>query len=781
MLYKNAIKLMKKKRFQLLGIGVIIFLSALVYTSMYSAMSSMEKGYEGYLNEYNQEDFSVKLNKNLTPEEGEKYKQSTLMSLGNIKSENVELYNKIIEDRISSFKENYKGYDIELRESTDLTFNDGKSRIIRALKGNKEINKTLLEEGTTPKNNNEVCITKVYGEKNNIKIGDTVRFLDKDYKVTGFVLFPDYTLFMQENTFNIDAGAISVALFSDEEFEKLKGTEGYSLGGKKQNGEFDLDEFKKISTTLPFVESFADTKGNMQSGMIYEEIKSGKVMTVSLSIMIASIALIIVGIIIQKLINGERAQIGVLKALGYTRGEIGKPYFLIILVITLPMLILGSLVGILVAPMLRDLYLQFYLLPKETITPDFIVILTAIIIPMVFFLGCTTLIINKILNKKALSLLRTEQSGKVSFLVRFSDRILSKTKSTTKFKYSFLLRNKGKFFVFLIGIFFSSMLILVGFMMPSFFSKMSSDYYEKKDYVYEGFVDMAKGLPKLEPSEERALIIGGVDFNDGKISLVGLEDNNKLHKLLDKKDKDITGELKNGGIITTTLSELYGVKVGDEIEVSYLNEKEKIKVVAIAEEYGDSKVYVMREDLSLKISKEFLQESKDLFNIVYSENKIVGDEYSTVINKNDALEQAESMQGFIRVALGGIIFTAVFLSVIILLILISLTIEDNYYNISLLKVMGYSKGEVNSMILNSYLGYSVMAYLISVPSTILMMDVFLDYFTDKFNMVFPFELTVPYGILGLVIVVIIFYIGSYGGKRKIAKISLQEIMKKYTS
>ena len=62
MLYKNAFKLLKKKKFQLLAIGIIIFLSSFIYVAMYNAMNTIEDTLDKYIKETNQEDFVVNIN-----------------------------------------------------------------------------------------------------------------------------------------------------------------------------------------------------------------------------------------------------------------------------------------------------------------------------------------------------------------------------------------------------------------------------------------------------------------------------------------------------------------------------------------------------------------------------------------------------------------------------------------------------------------------------------------------------------------------------------------------
>ncbi|MGL5328807.1 MAG: hypothetical protein ACRDD7_06035, partial [Peptostreptococcaceae bacterium] len=81
--------------------------------------------------------------------------------------------------------------------------------------------------------------------------------------------------------------------------------------------------------------------------------------------------------------------------------------------------------------------------------------------------------------------------------------------------------------------------------------------------------------------------------------------------------------------------------------------------------------------------------------------------------------------------------------------------------------------------LNSYLIYSIVSYLISIPITVFGFGYMVKFLASEFNMVMPFEFELWHGIAGLIIIEIIFMIGSYGAKKKIAKVSLQEVLKEY--
>lgn len=771
MLYKNTYKLFKKKKFQLFGVGVIVFLSSFMYVAMFNAANSIQVTLEKFTNDYNQEDFSVEISSILTPDENIKdYNMATLYA---IKTLDKDLFENIMDKRKQEFEKLYPNTSLELRESKDILFqHNEKSYKVRALKDSKNINLTKVEDGRKPKCDNEIALPKVFLEGNSLSIGDNININDKEYKIVGMVLFPDYTMLMFGKEFIIDNNKLTVGLFTDEEFDNIKGSEEFRFAGVTKD-KIDSDYFNE---DLEYVTNITESSSNMRSGYLTNEIKMSKSTVVGLSVMIMSIAIIIVGIIVYKILQNEKGQIGILKAMGYLNKEIARPYLVLISIIALPMLILGSITGNFASQPLIDVFAKFYLFPQKGIIFSLQVYFVAILVPFLFYFCLSYLIIRSNLKKKPLDLLKVgEEDGKITLLGKMVDKLLSKTKTTTKFKYSFLLRNKGKFYVFIIGIMFASFLIIMGLMMPGFFEKMSTERYELVDYKYEASIDMTKPVPSIKENEEKNLTIP-IKYTGKNIILKGIDCDNKLYKIYDNNKHEITNKLKDGIVISNSFRELYGKEKGDKLILNINDEEEEFEIIDVSKEYGEAQVYIERSALSKIYSKG---KNSDLYTGIYSYSSIDEDNYSYVIEKQKIMEQSASAQSFIYFSIGFMLLISILIAVIVLFVLTSLTVEDNFYNISLLKVMGYSKKEVNSMIINSYLNYAIIAFIISLPITIVSMSYFTDSISKEFDIVLPLVFELWQGVVGLIIIIIIFYLGTINSKRKIKKISLQEVLKEY--
>jgi putative ABC transport system permease protein len=774
-LFKNVYKSFFNKKFQLLAVAIIIFLASFIYTTMFLTTSSLQVKVDEYSTDYDIEDFSISTLEFLTSDEISQLNPTILttdfnFTLTQLRKIDYQTYNSLINKRINDIEETYiSNYRLMLREGKDLTFG---SYSLRAYFNSNDINKTYLETGRFPVNDDEVCLNKTFLKNHDLEIDDQVIFDDVEYTIVGEVLFVDYSLAMIDNQMLIDMENSGVILFTDDELENVKGQEFRYLSGlyenEKQFQKEVVDEFN--DKPLDFVSSITLTKNQIRSGAIIEEINGGQAMTLGLAIMISLLAVLTVAIITYKMLNSEKQQIGLLKAIGYKNIEITIPYIIMLTIISLPMLLVGYFVGIKSAYNMKSLFLSIYMLPDTIIETDFMVLVTAILVPFVFIIGLSYLIIKHMLDKTALSLLKNNDNSKTTKLSRFTNNLLKNTKATTRFKYSYLTQSLGKLVVFIIGIVSASLLLVMTLMVYGFSDRMIGDFYASKEYQYEAIVDFSKELPVLYDDQEKVLDVQ-VFIEDNAVMVKGLDVDNKLYRIYDN-NKDITEQLNQGAIINKALALELGLKNKDNISLRFQDKEINTKIVEISDNGSSATLYFQRNLLGELYGNE------ELYSGVYSKN-MLSDEYKVVISKQNILDQAESMNGFMNIAIGLMIGTSLLISILILYILTTLTVEDNYYSISLLKVIGYSKKEIRKMILSVYLTYSVLAYLISIPITILIMNFGVAFLSSYYNMYISLDFGIIKAAIGLIFIILIYLFGSFHADKELRNIPLQEVLKEY--
>ncbi len=786
MLFKNVIRTLKKQYVQLLLLGIIITLSSFIYTTMDYGIGGILTSTEEYFEVANQEDFAISMldmileddaiyianNCSLTTE---------VFTVSSLKVIDETCYYGLIDNRLSTIENEYDGINIELRESKDVYFDyDNSSYKIRFLKATTEINKSYFVKGSAPVNDSEIAISEAFGKSNYLDVGDSITINGKDYTISGYVLFADYSLALFNNNLIIDNKSQSLGLLTDEEFERLDEYVEFAIAGvftsddAEANFETDVIDNYRQNDNLPFVTNIVLTHNNMRSGAIYGEIEGGQAMGLMLSLGIASIAILIVSIMVAKILHSQRGAIGILKSMGYTNIQITIPYIFFIVILSFPAILLGYYLGSLAALPMSNMYKAIYLLPTITISQSLKTFFVAVIVPFLFLVVVSYFIIKKLLSKKPVELLNAEQVSNTNFLAKAVMKYLKRLKITSKIKHLLLYRNIMKFIAFIFGMFFAAFLILLSLSMVNIFDKLTIDYYENTDHNYIGYCDYVTPCDQPIGSQEKVIELPSVILEDEEIYLVGLNTDSSIHNLVDNKGNVITNELEDGLIITKSLSFLKGFKVGDKLLLEIGDKQIEVEVVGITEEYNGNKAYISRTVLG-----EILTGSDEYFNVVYSETELNKDHYMVVISTEKILEQSEIMQGLFEIMFRIMMVTSFTIGAIVIYILTVMTIEDNFYNISLFKVIGYNNKEIDKMVLGGYLFYGIAIFLIAVPISMLMFYEMTVFFAEYYNIVFPFDFAFWHPLVSIGMFITMFNVGAFVAKKKLDKISLQEAMKMY--
>lgn len=791
MLYKNVFKTLQKQYIQLVLLGVIIILSSFLYTTMEYSIAGVLEPTEEYFEEANQEDFAISMLDIILEDDVEHILNEcpsvmTLpleqwpLTVSGLKNVSSDCYYSVLDRRIELLETTYSDIELEIRESKDVYYSsENESYRIKFLKGSEFINTSYFVEGKAPETTSEIAVAETFGRLNDLNVGDTLKVADKDYTITGYVLFPDYNLPMFGADFVLDNQTQTVGLLSDDEFENLEETVSFEIAGVFLNDMTDetfeskvIDDYKD-NDNLDFVTRMVLTENNIRSGAIYAELSGGRAYSIMLSLLIASIALMIVGIMVSRVLHAQRGPIGILKSMGYTNAQITTPYIVFILILALPTIFIGYYLGTLAAVPFKDMFMSFYLLPSKPIEQTTQTLVIAVVVPLLFVIGLSYLIVRRLLNQKPVTLLNPEVSAGNNFVTKYVSKYLKRLKITSKLQHLLLYRNIVKFLVFLTGMFYAAFLILFSFSMNGLFDRMIYDYYDNTNHEYIGYCEY-QGPCETSGTQEKVIELPSALLDDEDVSLVGLDIDNDLHPLYNKKGDDITSELEDGIIITESLSKLKGISTGDFVLLEIGEESEEFQIVGITYEYAGDKAYMSIVDLS-----RILTNTDDYFNAVYSETELDNEDYLVVIAIQDVIDQVDNMQGFMNAFILIMTIVSIVIGAIIIYILTVMTIEDNFYNISLFKVIGFNEKEVNRMVLGGYSIYGIIIFLITIPIAILSFYVMEMVLAQMYNMSFPFQFEWWHAVASIGIYLAIFYVGAYAAKRRLKKVSLQEAMKMY--
>ena len=777
MLFKNVLRDFRKRLIQVILLAVIVILSSFVYVVMTYSVSAMKGPTEEYFEDYRQEEFNVIINNQVLGTEFE------ILSLENTNNINTlsDLYHLdydefslVISNRINRFENKYEKVEIEARLQKDIIFEvDDIQHTFRFLKDAESINLSYIAEGTKPISANEIALTKYYAEANDISIGDSITLEDKTYSVTGYVFFPDYSLIIFGNEFIINNKTRTLALLSDEGFNELDSNLEVVFAGIFTEEVNKSQYIKDIS--LDYVLSVNLTENTMRSGAIYEELAGGEAMGVLIALIIAVMAVFVVALMISRILNDHKGAIGILKALGYKNYEVTLPYLLFILLLALPGLLIGYFFGYLLAEPLKNIYVGIYILPNASISQDINVFVISIVLPMIILLGLGYIVISKLLKKPPVELMNPKVIKDKPSKFKLEVPFLKKANLLTRLKHNYIIRNLMRFSLFLVGVFTAVFLILVSLSMVDIFDKTVNYHYNQIDTNYIGYCDPYLGCGEENVSHDSVIELPNVMIDDNNVLVVGLDSDNLYYPLFEKGE-DITNKLDEEGIIITKgMALTTGLEVGDTVTMSYGTYELDVNVLAVQDEYITNKLYINREALSLFLTEGI---SADYYNAVYAESELSGD-YQYVLNIDDLVAQSKDMSNLGNVMSYVLIVSSVFIGVVVMLLISSLSLEAYFYDISLFKVIGYTDKEIQTVFINSYRLYTALVFFITVPFTLGSFYLITWYLSSQFGMVFPMSLGWLDYLIGFGLTMSIFYISVPLAKRKLNKHSLQQALKIY--
>lgn len=770
-----------------------MLLSSLLFSTMsYSIMSLKEPTYQ-FMDDANLEDFTIEILPTLTSSElnsienglnGCTATPSYIGDLNSLHKDDNVCYNYII-----SLREN----EIETKYDTSLEKRELKvvsgEHSVRFVNNMTTMNISFYEEGKAPSTDNEIAINKYYADSNNLSIGDIYQVNDKDYTISGYLLLSDYTLPMLGGSFIIDNTKQTFAVTTDSEYNNIAYNSfsvHFSVDESEDQTEVDElikemnDDIKASDAPEFMTQKIISSKDEMRSGGIVTELEGGASISYGLSIMLTGVAIIIIAIVIGQIVRKERSQIGLLKALGFDTNQIIKPYLFVLSIISIPVLIIGYFIGIVLATPMAGIYQAFYIIPSQATSFNLSLFIQAVLVPLIFLNLLVFIIIKRLLRETPLEM-QKPKVDKDNFIVRFiSKRYKGDIKK--KFKYLLSFKSLSKISMFAFSILLSSLLLLFGLSLSVNMDKMMTGYYDNAEYNYIGYCNGVCDT-SLEENAEYAIHLPGLKLEDESFTLVGLEDDSELHPIYKERafiygTKDITSEINDKDVvITKSLSVNTGYKKGDTLTTKINDQEISLNIIAVDDNYTSNSVYMDRDALVEEVDSIT---DPDFANVVYSLDELDDSNYASTVSVDDILSQSESMAKFSTISFIYLIGASISFGILILYIIISFIVEDNFYAVSMLKVFGFNKEEIDDIVLKSYDKYTTNIYIVSLIYVIILLFISQSMMADMFNIVLPIA---PFNIINIIIAFVvtklIFKLSSRSGKKKLENISLQESLKLY--
>lgn len=419
-------------------------------------------------------------------------------------------------------------------------------------------------------------------------------------------------------------------------------------------------------------------------------------------------------------IEKESSVIGALYALGVTRGQLLFHYLLN------PMLIafLGGVVGCILGFskygtgwQMGDSIAYYSLPPMRIVTPGYL-LFYSLIMPPATAAVVNYLVINKKLNRTALSLLRNEQTaGKAG---RIQNMNLGNMKFLLRFQIRQMLREIRSAFAVVIGMFICLLILMMSIDCAVLCINFGNACLEETKYAYMyTYKYPTEDVPEGgTPAYVENLKKEAYGYNLD-VTVLGIDDDNPYFPI-------VTADKKNEIVISSAAAQKFGVKAGDKLVLSdEVNERDYAFTVKNIVKFT-SGVYVF---LDRDVMQELFDQEDDYYNVVFADHVLDIDNgrlYATVSKENveESSQIFTDMMGpmvVMLVAISALIF------MIVMYLMMKVMIDRSAFSISLMKVFGYRRREIRRLYLDGNFYVILLGALICVPLAKWSMDLVYPY------------------------------------------------------
>ena len=626
---------------------------------------------------------------------------------------------------------------------------------MRIFKNREEINKVCLMEGSLPEKTGEIAIDRMYADNNGLSVGDTLTSGKRTWKVTGLVALSDYSaLFQNNNDSMFDSVKFGVSVVTEEEFDSLDQSKlqyNYSWiydqkpDTEKEEKEVSEDLMEDIGGIVT-LESFVPRYVNQAIIFTGDDMGGDKAMVTMLLYIVIVIMAFVFGITISNTIRKEAGVIGTLRASGYTRQELVLHYMTLPVLVTLAGALIGNILGYTVfKDVCAAMYYGSYSLPTYVTIWNAEAFLLTTVVPVIIMLVVNYGVLRHKLKLSPLKFLRRDLSSgrRQKRAIRLSPKI----KIFSRFRLRVIFQNMSNYVVLFIGIVFANLLLMFGLLLPSALahyqveiqenmlakyqymlqvpvSAVSGNKFESLMSLLEFYMDSQTDNEDAEEFSAYSLNTLPGKYKSEEVTFYGIDPDSKYVKI---DFADTGAENSSDADAEVYISKAYADKfllhTGDTITLKEKYEKDEysFRIVGIYDYTAALCVFMPRSELN-----QIFDLGDDYYSGYFSDTEImdIKDQYIGSVIDLDALtkisRQLDVSMGSMMGLINGF---AIMIYMVLIYLLSKIIIEKNAQSISMVKILGYTNGEISRLYILSTSIVVVICLLVSLPIETALMNV----------------------------------------------------------
>ncbi|MGZ7444360.1 ABC transporter permease [Paenibacillus sp. TH7-28] len=647
---------------------------------------------------------------------------------------------------------------------------------LRIYSFNNKVNIPVIASGKAP-GKGEILLDALFAKTNGYEIGDTLRIGDKEYSYAGNMMLPNYIYIAKSKEELIrDPKTFGLAVVGKDDFVNVpKAASFYAVKFNNSAGIKTQETAMKNALREQGIKivNWENTAKNYKVSYVPMEIK----LLGNLSVLVPSVILlltcVLTGILMWRLIQRESVIIGTLYALGYRKKELLRHYLVFPLIVAGTGAVTGTALGAWLANPMFDFLLAAFPMPKEPSLYRPGIFLCSLLLPLAALGICTFMVINKVLKTDPAQLMKGGKTSKLNVIER------SLRLDTLKFGMKFQIRQQARSIsrtIFLLfGVMVATMLLQYGLTMKSSVDYLLNEgisklYNLKYEYV---FTEHRRGAPPEGTEQFNTIYAVMDDEAETSFYITGLPENSTRIVMNDLQGNRLAPDKVT---VTMPLVQKLGLAIGDTISFYNYDDGKKysLKIEEIADTYAGEFIF-----MPLKKLNTMLDLPSDAYVGIFSDTPLSFSKDE--LKSTKSIEAIKAGFGSLIDQMGGMIYgltaSAFVMGLVILYIVTGLVVDENKGTISLFKVLGYKRKEINRLILNSNTWIVIIGYILGVPLLVGSISAMYQSLAVSLQIVIPAKLNIWYILLGFVIVMLTFEVAKLMSRRKIDRISMGEALK----
>lgn len=727
MLKKKMFRDIKQNLSQFITIFLMVLIGVMVYVGIEAYMDGMTSAADNFYKNNNIQDLNVM--GNLSDKDLDKIK-----SLDNVKDAEKKLVVNAID-----------------KDDKDKTY------LLSFIDSNNISKFHIMDGEKFDVNKKGAWVDNFYAEKNNLKVGDTIKIkydtFSLEEKILGLINVPDHIYDVKDESelvpnrenfgfVYLSVNEIPESYIKDLVMKEMKITDEKIFDKYVTNFNYkeyipynyimvDVNKKKNVTSVKEDIEdkvsnakaivkiedtlSYQRYQGEIDEGASYVGIFSGLFLFIAMLSVITTMT---------RVVKKQKLQIGTMKALGIKNSKIVMHYIGYGFFVSLAAAIVGIILGkYFIGTFFLNMEMDYFEVPNGVPVVKPLSYLVALLVVMVVSF-ITYLTCRKELFKKPAEALRNEVPNvKVSSLNLSTKGIFKKLNFSSKWNYRDILRNKFRTVTAVVGIVGCCMLIVCAFgmlnSMNHFIKLQFEDLYNfnyklsLKENIND---DELKVLTdKYGDNTSETLTIETKIGKEREANTIFVTNAGNLVRFQNKNGEFIKVNKNNGVYVTRKLADQKNLKVGDTIKwhIYGVNKYYESKIVGLTKDPQVQNLTMTKEyleSLDIDYKPDSLYTNTDLKGIKDIKN------VSLVQDINELKNSLESMLSMMKSMIMLIIVFAIGLGAIIIYNMGILSYSEKQYQFATLKVLGFSDKKIRKIFVQQNNWITVLSIIIGLPT-----------------------------------------------------------------